>query len=55
MILNTVPYKVLLPRWIWEEAEDKEHFKKLVMGYMERYPHYKVVRIQEKFAICVRK
>ncbi|MBB6176406.1 hypothetical protein HNQ82_001220 [Anoxybacillus tengchongensis] len=31
MLNNEAYYKVLLPRWIWEEAKDKEHFKQLVL------------------------
>lgn len=50
-----VPRKVLLPRRIWEEAEDKEHLKQLILEYMARYPHYKVIKIQGKFAVCIRK
>jgi hypothetical protein len=37
---------------IWEEAEDKEHFKKLLAEYMRRYPHYIVKGIENGFAIC---
>lgn len=54
-MFDKTPYKVLLPEWIWKEAKDKEHFKELVLQYMERYPHYQVIKVQDKFAICVRK
>lgn len=51
-----VPRKVLLPRRIWEEAKDKEHFKKLVLVYMQTaYPDYRVKKVQGRYAICERK
>lgn len=51
-----VPRKVLLPRRIWEEAKNKEHFKQLVLEYMgASYPDYLVKKVQGRFAICERK
>ncbi len=47
--------KVVLPRWIWEQAKDKEEFKRLVLQYMERYPDYIVKRIESGLAVCVKK
>jgi hypothetical protein len=41
--------KVLLPRWIWEEAKDIEHFKQLVLTYMQRYPEYIVRSVKGRF------
>jgi hypothetical protein len=55
MLNNEAYYKVLLPKWIWEEAKDKEHFKQLVLQYMRRYPEYTVKSVKGGFAICVRK
>ncbi|MGY0692947.1 hypothetical protein ACW2QC_09190 [Virgibacillus sp. FSP13] len=46
--------RVILPRWIWDIAEDKEHFKQLVSSYMTRYPGYKVIEIGKYYAICER-
>ena len=47
---------VLLPRWIWEEARDKQQFKQFVLQYIRKnYPHYKVIKINGHFAVCVRK
>lgn len=51
---DNVPYKVLLPVWIWEEARDKDHFINLVLDYMTRYPNYTVKKIKDGFAICER-
>lgn len=53
--MSDVPYKVLLPRWIWEQAQSKEQFRQLVVEYMQRYPHYQVIGIKDGFAICKRK
>ena len=50
-----VPYRVLLPQWIWEEARNTEEFKRLVLEYMKRYPEYKVLRVKGMYAICERK
>jgi len=45
---------VLLPEWIWEEAKDKEHLKKLVLQYMRRYPDYTIKGVKNRMAICIR-
>ena len=45
--------KVLLPRWIWERAQDTKHFKQLVLEYIEpRYPGYVVKKVKGRFAVC---
>jgi len=54
-MMNQVPYRVLLPSRIWEEAHDKKEFLQLVLDYMKRYPDYKVIKIENRFAICERK
>lgn len=48
-------YKVLLPKWIWEEANNKEQLKRLVLEYMQRYPHYTVKSVKDRLAVCERK
>ncbi|WP_248892260.1 hypothetical protein [Bacillus methanolicus] len=55
MIGKDVPYKVLLPEWIWKEAKTKEEVKRLVLQYMQRYPYYAVKKVKDGFAVCVRK
>jgi hypothetical protein len=55
MLNNQPTYKVLLPRWIWEEAKDEEHFKQLVLEYMRRYPGFTVKRVIDELAICFKK
>jgi hypothetical protein len=52
---DLVPYKILLPKWNWEEAKDKEHLKRLVLQYMQRYPEYTVKSVKDGFAICIKK
>lgn len=55
-MFNHVPHKVLLPKWIWEEAQSNEHFKELVIKYIRKsYPDYSIKAIKDGFAICVRK
>lgn len=44
--------RVLLPEWIWEQAQDKDHLKKLIIDYMRRYPDYRIVKVKDRFAIC---
>lgn len=44
---------VVLPAWIFEQAQDKEHLKQLVLKYMRKgYPTYQVKRIKNGFAVC---
>jgi hypothetical protein len=52
---DQVLYKVLLPKWIWEEAKNKEDLKRLVLQYMQRYPEYTVKSVKDGFAICIKK
>lgn len=49
-----IQYKVLLPGWIFDQAEDKNHLKQLVLNYMARYPNYIVKSVKDGFAICER-
>lgn len=55
MMFSSDTHKVLLPAWIWEEAQNEVHFKKLVLDYMRRYPEYSIKSVKGKFAICTRK
>lgn len=55
MIDNQTPYKVLLPERILKEVNHIDHFKKLVLDYMRRYPHYAVIRVEKGFAVCARR
>lgn len=45
--------KVVLPAKFWEEAQNKEHLKQLVLNYMRKnYPTYQVKGIKNGFAVC---
>lgn len=50
-----VPYKVLLPNRIFDQASDKLHLIQLILKYMQRYPHYAFLYEENGFAICERK
>lgn len=52
--MNNVPHKVLLPAWIFEQAKDDKDIKCLVQEYMTRYPHYRVIKVSDSFAVCDR-
>lgn len=54
MMWGKVQTTVILPRWIWDEAKDKDHFKQLVGEYMKRYPGYEIMKIGKYYAICKR-
>jgi len=43
---------VRLPEWIWEQAQDKEELKQLIVNYMKRYPNYTILKVKGKFAVC---
>ncbi|WP_203554977.1 hypothetical protein [Bacillus sp. B15-48] len=55
MIVGEFKTNVLLPRWVFDQAEDKEHLKKLVLHYMQRYPDYVVKKIKNGMAVCERR
>ena len=52
--MNSVPTKVLLPAWIFQQAEDNDEIRQLVLSYMCRYPNYRVIKVSGSFAICER-
>lgn len=55
--MNNMEFKtnVLLPDWVFQQAQDKEHLKKLVLQYMQRYPNYVVKKVKGNFAVCERR
>lgn len=56
MIDKKVPYRVLLPRRIFDEAKDRDHFKQLLSIYMRTsYPNYIVKRIEKPYVLCERR
>jgi hypothetical protein len=45
--------KVLLPAWIFEQAQDEKELKRFVLKYMNKsYPGYRILKVKGKFAIC---
>lgn len=44
-----VPYRVRLPDWVFQNNKAIENRLK---NYMQRYPHYSVIDVKGKFAIC---
>ncbi|WP_026908925.1 hypothetical protein [Paucisalibacillus globulus] len=49
-----VPYKVLLPKRIFKKAKSEQEVQALTKEYMQRYPHYSLIDIENGFAICER-
>jgi len=44
---------VVLPAWIFEQAQDKERLKEFVLEYVKkRYPGYVVKKVKNRFAVC---
>ena len=48
------PYKVLLPKWVFKEEDNEKQVQARAQYYMQRYPHYNLIRIENGFAICGR-
>jgi len=44
--------RVILPLWIWENANNKSEFKQNLAYYMQRYPGYEVIEVHKHYAIC---
>lgn len=49
-----VPYKVLLPKHIFKGQKSEKEVLALTKEYMQRYPHYTLIRIENGFAVCER-
>ncbi|MBP1950258.1 hypothetical protein [Virgibacillus litoralis] len=49
-----VPFRVLLPKWVYDKAENQQEIHNKALEYMQRYPHYTVTNIKNGFAICER-
>lgn len=47
-----VRVNVVLPKWIWKDARDNDHFKRLVANYMKRYPGYRIIKVTKYHATC---
>ncbi|WP_099157300.1 hypothetical protein [Virgibacillus ndiopensis] len=47
-------HRVLLPKWIFTQSTNEQELNKLVLQYMQRYPNYVLIYIENEFAICER-
>ena len=44
--------KVILPKWCWDNANNKTELKQNIIYYMQRYEGYKVIEVGKYYAIC---
>ena len=44
--------RVILPKWIWDNATNNDEFKANLSKYMQRYPRYRVTKVDRYYAIC---
>lgn len=49
-----VKFRVLLPKWVFENSLTDEDVQANTINYMQRYPHYVLIKIENGFAICDR-
>lgn len=52
--MNNIPHKVLLPASIFQQVNDNDEIRHLVLDYMRRYPNYRVLKVSGSFAVCER-
>ncbi|HDR7790332.1 hypothetical protein ACU82A_30550 [Bacillus cereus] len=48
--------KVVLPTWVWKGARNEKEAKEKAIEYItpDRYPGYKIIKIQGDIAVCER-
>lgn len=48
--------KVVLPAWVWNGARNEKEAKAKAIEYItpDRYPGYKIIKIQGDIAVCER-
>lgn len=48
--------KVVLPSWVWEGVKNEKEGKLRAVKYItpDRYPGYKIIKIQGDIAVCER-
>lgn len=51
MLNETV--RIILPKWIWDNATNNDEFKRNLARYMKRYHNYRVTKVGKYYAICV--
>jgi len=52
MMLNET-VRIILPKWIWDNATNNDEFKRNLARYMKRYHNYRVTKVGKYYAICV--
>lgn len=48
--------KVVLPAWVWKGVQNEKEAKARAIEYItpDRYPGYKIIKIQGDIAVCER-
>ncbi len=48
--------KVVLPSWVWEGVKNEREVKMKAIEYItpDRYPGYKIIKVQGDIALCER-
>ncbi|EEM38242.1 hypothetical protein P9Y62_24545 [Bacillus thuringiensis] len=48
--------KVVLPSWVWEGVKNEREAKSKAIEYInpDRYPGYKIIKIEGDIAVCER-
>lgn len=49
--------KIVLPSWVWKGARNEKETKAKAIEYItpNRYPGYKIIKIQGDIAVCERR
>ncbi|MGH0686361.1 hypothetical protein [Bacillus mycoides] len=55
-MLDKTESKVVLPSWVWKGAKNEQEAKVKAIEYItpDRYPGYRVIKIQGDMAVCER-
>ncbi|WP_180231073.1 hypothetical protein [Bacillus toyonensis] len=55
-MLDKNQLKVVLPSWVWKGARNEKEAKAKAIEYItpDRYPGYKIIKIQGDIAVCER-
>ncbi|WP_215597752.1 hypothetical protein [Bacillus mycoides] len=55
-MLDKTESKVVLPSWVWKGAKNEQEAKVKAIEYItpDRYPGYRVIKIQGDIAVCER-